>query len=160
MKIVITLLFVLFSGSSYSSETYKSINFKEATIAIPAKWNFAEEEDCLFIWKGQFQSVSYLRVCRGMSSGESDYFTVNDNGVWEAITDGVPILADVFVTTKYTGMSAIVSCKYNDDAGYHTGKCFQAEIELPTHINFTFAGVGESSLFKDYKEAYLSFKIK
>lgn len=157
---MIIFIFVFFSGTSYSSETYKSINFKDATIAIPVKWNFKEKEDCLFIWKEQVQLANYLRVCRGTSSGESDYFTMNDDGVWEAITEGVPILADVSVTTKYTGMSAIVSCKYKDDAGYHTDECFQAEIELPTHIKFIFTGRGDSSLFKNYKETYLSFKIK
>lgn len=160
MKVVIILLFIPFPGLGYGSESYKSVAFKDAVIAIHAKWNFKEKENCLLIRKDVVQSDSYLKVCRETSSGESDYFTMNDDKVWEAITDGVPILADVNITKEFTGMSAIFSCKYKDDAGYHTDKCFQAEIILPTHINFIFSGRGDTSLFKDYKESYLSFKIK
>lgn len=69
-------------------------------------------------------------------------------------------MTDVIVTSKFTGMSAIVSCKYQDDAGYHTEQCFQAEINLPQKTNFIFIGRGDSSLFKDYKRVYLSFKVK
>ncbi|ROR07578.1 hypothetical protein [Erwinia sp. JUb26] len=160
MKVMIIFLLILFSGSSYSRESYQSIDLKDAYIAIPTKWNVKEKEGCLFVSKGNMQSTSYLKVCRGNSSSESDYFTMNDDGVWEAITDGVAVLADVNVTTEYTGMSAIVLCKYKDSAGYHTDKCFQAEVDLPSHINFIFTGKGDSSLFNDYKESYLSFKIK
>lgn len=160
MRVITILLFILFSGLCYGSESFKSIVFKDAVIVIPAKWNFKEKENCLLIRKDIVQSANYLKICRETSSGENDYFTMNDDKVWEAITDGVPILADVNVTKEFTGMSAIVSCKYKDDAGYHTDKCFQAEIDLPTHINFIFSGRGDPSLFKDYKESYLSFKIK
>ncbi|WP_235956008.1 hypothetical protein [Rouxiella aceris] len=160
MKAMAIFLFVFFPCSGYSRESYKSIIFKDSTITIPAKWNFKEKENCLFVRDELAQSGRYLKICRETSSGESDYFTMNDDGVWEAITDGAPILADINVTTEFTGVSAIVSCKYKDEAGYHTDKCFQAEIDLPNHINFIFSGRGDPSLFKDYKESYLSFKIK
>lgn len=160
MKSMVILFFILFSGLGYGNESYRSITLEDAVITIPDKWDVKEKENCLFIRKDLVQSDSYLKVCRETSNGESDYFTMNDDNVWEAITDGIPILADVNVTKDFTGMSAIVSCKYKDDAGYHTDKCFQAEIDLPTHINFIFSGRGDPSLFKDYKESYLSFKIK
>jgi hypothetical protein len=160
MKAIVAFYFILFCELGYSGEIYKLIVFKDSTITIPVKWNFKEKENCLFVGKELVQSASYLKVCKETSSGKSDYFTMNDDGVWEAITDGVPILADVNITNEFTGMSAIVSCKYKDDAGYHTDKCFQAEIDLPTHITFIFSGRGDPSLFKDYKESYLSFKIK
>ena len=159
MKLLMIFLLV-FWGSNHDSEIHKSIDFKDVTIVIPAEWSVKEKEDCLFVWKGKVQPVSYLRMCRVISSGESDYFTMNDDKIWEAITNGIPVLTDVSVTTEYTGMSAIVLCKYKDNAGYHTDKCFQAEIELPTNIKFIFVGRGDSSFFKSYKKIYLSFKIK
>lgn len=76
------------------------------------------------------------------------------------MTDGIPVLAELNITSKFTGMSAIVSCKYKDDEGYHTEHCFQAEINLPQKINFIFTGRGDLNLFKDYKKVYLSFDVK
>jgi len=76
------------------------------------------------------------------------------------VTDGVPVLADVNVTPKFTGMSAIVSCKYKDDAGYHSEQCFQAEINLHQKISFIFTSNGDSELFESYKDVYLSFRVK
>ncbi|MIG41079.1 hypothetical protein AHW95_24390, partial [Salmonella enterica subsp. enterica] len=63
-------------------------------------------------------------------------------------------------TSKFTGMSAIVSCRIKDDTGYHAEQCFQAEIKLPGNMVFIFTGVGDSSLFNDYREIFLSFEIK
>ncbi|QCT22662.1 hypothetical protein FEM41_11395 [Jejubacter calystegiae] len=110
--------------------------------------------------KQRVNESDYLKVCKDTSSDESDYFTVNDDGEWEAVTDGVPVVADVNITSEFTAMSAIVSCKYKDDAGYHTDQCFQAEVNLPKKISYFFIGRGDSSLFNDYKKVYLSLKIK
>lgn len=150
----------LFASSSYSEGNYKSISLEEAVINIPAKWYVNRKNDCLFIRVEHVNAFDYLKLCRGSSIEESDYFKMDDDDKWEAITDGTPVFADVNVTSKFTGMSAIVSCKYKDDAGYHTEQCFQAEINLPQKINFIFTGRGDSSLFNDYKEVYLSFNIK
>lgn len=157
----ITLFFVcLFAGSCYCGENYKSVSLADAIINIPAKWNVSVKNDCLIIRSENVNASDYLKLCRTSSNGESDYFSLNDDGLWEAITEGIPVLAEVNVTSKFTGMSAIVSCKYKDDAGYHTDQCFQAEIKLPQKINFIFTGRGDSSLFKAYKSTYLSFKVK
>ena len=160
MKVILIFLLFLFAGTSYGNEDYKIISFKEAIINIPAKWKVNKKNDCLFISKKHVSASDYLKVCKYAPSDESYYFAINDDGKWEAVTDGIPVLADVNVTPKFTGMSAIVSCKYKDDAGYHTEQCFQAEIDLPINMVFIFTGRGDSSLFKDYKEVYLSFKIE
>jgi hypothetical protein len=136
------------------------VNFKNASIDIPAKWSAKEKGDCLLIRPKLQDAANYLEVCKNQSSDESYYFTMNDDGEWEAVTEGIPILADMNVTPKYKGMSATVSCKYKDNAGYHTEQCFQAEIDLPSHINFIFTGRGDSYLFNEYKKSYLSFKTK
>jgi len=85
---------------------------------------------------------------------------MNDGGEWEAVTEGIPVLADINVTPKFTGMSAVISCKSEDDAGYHSEQCFQAEIDLPKETNFIFTGRGDPYFFDYYKSIYLSFKIR
>lgn len=150
----------LFASSCYSGGNYKSTSLEEAAINIPAKWNVNKKNDCLIIRAEHVNTSDYLKLCRNSSSEESDYFTMNDDGKWEAVTDGIPVLADINVTSKFTGMSAVISCKYKDEAGYHSEQCFQAEINLPQKINFIFTGRGDSSLFKDYKNVYLSFNVK
>ncbi|HHE5700241.1 TPA: hypothetical protein ACPEY2_004193 [Citrobacter amalonaticus] len=160
MKVILMFFLCLLSNSSYSADTLKKINFSEASIDIPVKWNADKKNNCLFVTDGRKNISNYLTVCRSLDNGESDYFRMNEDGDWEAITEGVPVLADMNVTSKFTGMSAIISCKHKDDAGYHSEQCFQAEIDLPSHIRFIFAGQGDVSLFKYYKEVYLSFKVK
>ncbi|AAM86909.1 hypothetical protein LXP63_20630 [Yersinia pestis subsp. pestis] len=125
-----------------------------------------QKNDCLIMRAEHVNASDYLKLCRNSSSEESeeseesDYFTMNDRGEWEAVTDGIPVLADINVTSKFTGMSAVISCKYEDDAGYHSEQCFQAEINLPKKINFIFTGRGDPSLFNYYKSIYLSFKVR
>ncbi|ELJ5853399.1 hypothetical protein RS425_001759 [Enterobacter kobei] len=114
----------------------------------------------MFVKDKQVSASDYLKICRNLSSEEGDYFKANNDGEWEAVTDGIPILADVNVTPEFTGMSAIVSCKYKDDAGYHSEQCFQAEINLPQKISFIFTGNGDSKLFESYKAVYISFSVK
>lgn len=160
MKVILIFICLFFPGSVYSGEDYKLISFKEAIVKIPAKWYVNKKNNCLFIRKGHLGLSNHLKLCRDTLNEESYYFTMNDDGKWEAVTDGVPVLADVNVTSEFIGMSAIVACKYKDDAGYHTGQCYQAEIKLPQKITFIFTGIGDSPLFKDYKEVYLSFKVK
>lgn len=160
MKFILTFLLCLFPISSYSGENYKLVSFKGTTINIPIEWNVKEKDNCLFIKGERVKTSDSLQICRDISSDESNYFTMNDDGEWAAVSDGIPVLADVNTTSKFTGMSAIVSCKFKDDAGYHTEQCFQAEINLPLNISFIFIGRGDASLFKDYKEVYLSLKIK
>lgn len=145
--------------SSYSSD-YKLIHLRDASVRIPVKWSVKKNNNCLLIRNEQVKLLNLLKVCRVLSSEDSAYFTRNDDGEWEAVTDGIPVLADLNITSKFTGMSAIVSCKYKDDAGYHTEQCFQAEINLPQKINFIFTGRGDLNLFKDYKKVYLSFDVK
>lgn len=160
MIIITVFLLCLFSSSSYGGEDYNLVSFKGTAINIPAKWNVIEKDNCLFIKGERVKTSGSLKFCREISSNESDYFKINDNGEWEAVSDGIPVLADVNTTSKFTSMSAIVSCKFKDDAGYHTEQCFQAEINLPLNISFIFIGRGDASLFKDYKEVYLSLKVK
>ncbi|EHY8743562.1 hypothetical protein K4785_001082 [Salmonella enterica subsp. enterica serovar Krefeld] len=147
-------------SSTYGEENYKNIHFKNATINIPARWVAKKKDDCLLISKNHINLFSYLYVCTDVATNKNSFFTKNDDGEWEAVTDGVPVLADVNITPKFTGMSAIVSCRYKDDAGYHIDQCFQAAIVLPTKIMFVFIGRGDSSLFNNYKEIYRSFKVK
>ncbi|AJK15959.1 Uncharacterised protein [Yersinia pseudotuberculosis] len=151
---------ILFANSCYSGEEHKSTPLGEAAINIPVKWKVNKKNDCLIMRAEHVNASDYLKLCRNSSSEESDYFTMNDRGEWEAVTDGIPVLADINVTSKFTGMSAVISCKYEDDAGYHSEQCFQAEINLPKKINFIFTGRGDPSLFNYYKSIYLSFKVR
>ncbi|EIP3949554.1 hypothetical protein LSB85_001326 [Salmonella enterica] len=160
MKIILIFFLFLFTDTIYGDDGHKTIYLREGGINTPAKWNVNKENDCLFVGKPHINKDDRLKICRYISSEESNYFTTNESGEWEAITDGIPVLADVNTTPKFTGMNAIVSCKYKDDAGYHTGLCFQAEIHLPRNIVFIFTGRGDLSLFEDYKKVYFSFKIK
>ncbi|WP_313108899.1 hypothetical protein [Atlantibacter sp.] len=160
MKTILMVFLCLFMTPSYSKENYKTITFHEASISLPAKWSVSKKNDCMFVKDKQVSASDYLKICRDSSSEEGDYFKENDDGEWEAVTDGVPVLADVNVTPKFTGMSAIVSCKYKDDAGYHSEQCFQAEINLPLKITFIFTSSGNPKLFKNYKDVYLSFRVK
>lgn len=160
MKVILMFFLCLLSNSSYSAEALKKINFNEASIDIPVKWNADKKNNCLFVTDGNKNTSNYLTICRSLANGESDYFTMNENGDWEAITEGVPVLADMNITSEFTGMSAIVSCKHKDEAGYHSDQCFQAEINLPSHTRFIFSGQGNLSLFKDYKKTYLSFEVE
>ncbi|GAB2947128.1 hypothetical protein GCM10011328_41360 [Hafnia psychrotolerans] len=150
----------LFANSCYSREEYKSTSLEEAAINTPVKWKVNKKNGCLIIRAEHANASDYLKLCRNSFSEESDYFTMNDRGEWEAVTDGIPVLADINVTSKFTGMSAVISCKYEDDAGYHSEQCFQAEINLPKKINFIFTGRGDPSLFDYYKIIYLSFKVR
>jgi hypothetical protein len=160
MKNIMVFFLFFFSMSSYS-EDYKKISLKEGEFTIPANWIVNKNnKKCLIINQKNINAINHLKLCRTTYSEDGDYFTTNDDGEWEAVTDGIPVLADVSVTSQFTGMSAIVSCKHKDEAGYHTEQCFQAEINLPQKINFIFNGRGDSSLFEDYKRVYLSFKIK
>ncbi|HCJ1187834.1 TPA: hypothetical protein NQN94_004753, partial [Salmonella enterica] len=115
-------------SSTYGEENYKNIHFKNATINIPARWVANKKDDCLLISKNHINVFSYLYVCTDAATNKNSFFTKNDDGEWEAVTDGVPVLADVNITPKFIGMSAIVSCRYKDDAGYHIDQCFQAVI--------------------------------
>lgn len=57
-------------------------------------------------------------------------------------------------------MNAIVSCRFNDDSGYHVDQCFQAEITLPENHYIIFTGTGDSTFFMVYKNIYASLKVK
>lgn len=160
MKTILMIFLCLFMAPSYSKENYKAITFHEASISLPEKWSVSKKDDCMFVKDKKVSASDYLKICRESPSEEGDYFKMNDDGEWEAVTDGVPVLADVNVTPKFTGMSAIVSCKYKDDAGYHSEQCFQAEINLPQKISFVFTSNGDSESFKYYKGVYLSFRLK
>lgn len=91
---------------------------------------------------------------------EATFFTVNNEGRWEAVSEGIPISADINVTPKFVGMNAIVSCRFNDDSGYHVDQCFQAEITLPENHYIIFTGTGDSTFFMVYKNIYESLKVK
>jgi hypothetical protein len=158
-KIIIFFLFS-FTTPCFSEDHPKSTSLDEATINIPEKWNVKKNNNCLIIKAEHVYASDYLKLCRNVSNEESDYFTMNDNGKWEAVTDGIPVLANIKTSSKFTGMSAVVSCKYKDDTGYHSEQCFQAEIKLPQKVNFIFTGRGNPSLFSDYNKVYLSFMIK
>ncbi|MFS7223661.1 hypothetical protein [Rahnella inusitata] len=160
MKNIMILFLFLFANSCYSREEYKSTFLEEAAINIPVKWKVNKKNDCLIISDEHANSSDYLKLCRNSSSEKSDYFTMNDGGEWEAVTEGIPVLADINVTPKFTGMSAVISCKSEDDAGYHSEQCFQAEIDLPKETNFIFTGRGDPYFFDYYKSIYLSFKIR
>lgn len=98
----------MFSSSCYSLDSYKSISFEDTVINIPEKWNVNKKNDCLIIRAEHVNASDYLKLCRNSSSEESDYFTMNDDGEWEAVTDGIPVLADINVTSRLTGMSAVI----------------------------------------------------
>lgn len=155
-------MFFLFSftTSCFSEEHTKLTSLDEATISIPKKWNINKKNNCLIIKAMHVNPSDYLKLCKNISNEESNYFTMNDKGEWEAVTDGIPVLADINTTSKFTGMSAVVSCKYKDDAGYHSEQCFQAEIKSSEEVNFLFIGRGNPSLFNNYNKIYLSFILK
>jgi len=116
-----------FTTPCFSEGHPKSTSLDEATINIPEKWNVKKNNNCLIIKAEHVYASDYLKLCRNVSNEESDYFTMNDDGKWEAVTDGIPVLANINTSSKFTGMSAVVSCKYKDDAGYHSEQCFQGK---------------------------------
>ncbi|HDV3874463.1 TPA: hypothetical protein RH268_004728, partial [Escherichia coli] len=105
-------------------------------------------------------TTAYLKVCEYISRTGSDFFTVNNEGKWEAASEGIPVLADINITPEFVGMNAIVSCRINDDSGYHVDQCFQAEITFPENHFIIFTGTGDSALFMVYKNIYASLKVK
>ncbi|SUF58565.1 hypothetical protein [Salmonella enterica] len=160
MRFVLFFFLYLFVITAHGGGFYKNIYFKGVTLEIPARWTVDEKNNCLSIGQKHVNVSGHLNVCTYVATDKKYFFTMNDDGEWEAVTDGIPVLADVNVTPKFTGMSAIVACRYKDDTGYHIDQCFQAEVELPTNIMFVFIGVGDLSLFENYRKIYFSFNVK
>ncbi|WP_337264497.1 MULTISPECIES: hypothetical protein [unclassified Serratia (in: enterobacteria)] len=160
MKCFLILLSIFFIDYTYANQSYKDVLFKSATLSIPTKWKVKVENNCLSVNDPSAQGSGDFTVCKYISSEDSDYFIKNEDDKWEAMTEGVPVLADVNVISKLTGLSAIVECRYKDDAGYHVDQCFQAEIFLPKNAGFTFVGKGNPHFYDAYKKIYLSFKLK
>lgn len=160
MKYILTMLFVFSIGYSYGEENFKIISLNDVTLKIPTTWQVNRKKDCLYISKKHIEASAYLKVCKYISSEKSNFFFMNNDSIWEAVTEGIPVLAEINVTPKFIGMSAVVSCRINDRFGYHADQCFQAEINLPENRVFIFTGTGNSTLFKDYTDIYLSFKLK
>ncbi|MTH48549.1 hypothetical protein [Intestinirhabdus alba] len=162
MKFIIFIFFVFYTNYSYSDESRKIISFKEGSLSVPYKWFVEHEDNCIRLSKYAEDDSSYLTVCKYKSDEENEkenYFIINEDGKWEAVNDGIPVLADLNIRSNFTGKSAIVSCRYKDEAGYHIDECFQAEVDLPVNTFFVFTGRGSSSFFKEYKDIYLSFEI-
>lgn len=160
MRLIFIIFFCFFIENSYGSSHLKIISFNEVTFKVPVNWSITKSKDCLFIGKKHKNATVYLTVCKYISHTGSDFFAVNDEGQWEAISKGIPILADINVSQKIVGMNAIVSCRFNDDSGYHVDQCFQAEITLPENHFIIFTGTGDSTLFIVYKNIYASLKVK
>lgn len=152
--------FIIFIGCAHGDEGYKYIFFKGAELSIPSKWTVNEKNNCLNIKRHEVYNSEYFEICEYTSSEDSYLFVKNEDEKWEAVTEGTPILADVNIISKLIGLSAVVSCRYKDDAGYHIDQCFQAEIFLPKNKGFTFIGKGDLNSFDVYKKIYLSLKIK
>lgn len=108
------MIFILVSFSSclYAEGDYRSILFKEGKINISSDWRAINQNDCLHVGGEGVDESNYLKLCQYASSERTNYFFINDDGKWEAVTDGVPVLADINVSSTFTGMSATVSCRY------------------------------------------------
>ncbi|EQA0456404.1 hypothetical protein FZN09_23150 [Escherichia coli] len=119
-----------------------------------------KSKDCLSISKEHENTTTYLKICEYISRTGSEFFTVNNEGRWEAASEGIPVLANINITPNFVGMNAIVSCRINDNSGYHVDQCFQAEITLPENNFIIFTGTGDSALFMSYKNIYVSLKVK
>ncbi|HEL5977408.1 TPA: hypothetical protein UOS68_004543 [Escherichia coli] len=119
-----------------------------------------KSKDCLSISKEHENTTTYLKICEYISRTGSEFFTVNNEGRWEAASEGIPVLANINITPNFVGMNAIVSCRINDNSGYHVDQCFQAEITLPENNFIIFTGTGDSALFMAYKNIYVSLKVK
>lgn len=156
----IFIIFFFSSKNSYGSDHLKIISLNEVTFKVPVHWFITKIKDCLLISKENKNTTAYLKVCEYISRTGSDFFTVNNEGRWEAVSEGIPISADINVTPKFVGMNAIVSCRFNDDSGYHVDQCFQAEITLPENHYIIFTGTGDSTFFMVYKNIYESLKVK
>lgn len=160
MKAFFMLFFIFIIGCAHGNDRHRYVSFKGMELSIPPKWKVNEKNSCLNIKNPGGYNSDNFEICKYTSSEDGYLFIKNEDGNWEAVTEGTPILADVNVISKFTGLSAIVSCRYKDDAGYHIDQCFQAEILLPKNKGFTFTGKGNSNSFAIYKKIYLSFKIK
>lgn len=160
MRAIFIIFFCFFIGNSYGSDHLKIISLNEVTFKVPVSWFITKIKDCLFISKEYKNTTAYLKVCEYISSTGSDFFTMNNEGRWEAVSEGIPILADINIMEKFVGMNAIVSCRFNDDSGYHVDQCFQAEITLPENHYIIFTGTGDSTFFMVYKNIYASLKVK
>ncbi|WP_222840001.1 hypothetical protein [Escherichia marmotae] len=160
MRLTFIIFFCFFIEDSYGSDHLKIISFNEVTFEVPVNWFITKSKDCLSISKEYRNTTTYIKVCESISRTGSDFFTVNNEGRWEAASEGIPVLADINVTPEFVGMSAIVSCRINDDSGYHVDQCFQAEIALPENHFIIFTGTGNSTLFMIYKNIYASLKVK
>ncbi|MHA7846358.1 hypothetical protein [Serratia sp. D1N4] len=160
MRYFLILLSIFFIDYTYASQRYKDVLFNGATLSIPTELKANEENNCLNINDPSAQGSGNFTICKYISRKDSYYFIKNEDDKWEAMTEGVPVLADVNVISKLTGLSAIVACRYKDDAGYHVDQCFQAEILLPKKSGFTFMGKGDPHAFDVYKKIYSSFKLK
>ncbi|MFC0227875.1 hypothetical protein [Serratia aquatilis] len=156
----ILFIFVINIGCAHGEEGCGYIFFKGAELSIPPKWKVDEKNGCLNIKRHGSYDLESFEICKYTSSEGGYLFVRNEDDKWEAVTEGTPILADVNAISKFTGLSAIVSCRYKDDAGYHLEQCFQAEIFLPKNKGFTFIGKGDLNSFDIYKKIYLSLKIK
>lgn len=159
MKVILFLSLYLLVSTTYGGTETRKVSFEEAMLGIPSQWMNFERKGCLLIGERSVDTNDYLKICKYTSDNDKVYFSMNDDGEWEAVTEGAPVLADVNFTSKFKGMSAIVSCRIRDDAGYHSTQCFQAEIDLPENISYIFTGIGNSSFFEQYKKIYLSFNV-
>lgn len=160
MRSIFIIFFCFFIENSYGSDHLKIISLNEVTFEVPVNWFITKSKDCLSISKEHENTTTYLKICEYISRTGSEFFTVNNEGRWEAASEGIPVLANINITPNFVGMNAIVSCRINDNSGYHVDQCFQAEITLPENNFIIFTGTGDSALFMAYKNIYVSLKVK
>lgn len=98
MRTIFIISFCFFIGNSYGSDHLKIISLNEVTFKVPVQWFITKIKDCLFISKEYKNTTAYLKVCEYMSRTGSDFFTVNNEGRWEAVSEGIPILAQGKIT--------------------------------------------------------------
>ncbi|MFZ4215900.1 hypothetical protein ACOZB2_31635, partial [Pantoea endophytica] len=111
MKVILFLSLYLLVSTTYGGTETRKVSFEEAMLGIPGQWINFERKGCLLIGERSVDTNDYLKICKYTSDNDKVYFSMNDDGEWEAVTEGAPVLADVNFTSKFKGMSAIVSCR-------------------------------------------------
>ncbi|VEA07118.1 Uncharacterised protein [Salmonella enterica subsp. salamae] len=109
MNIILIFFLFLFTDTTYGDDGHKTIYLREGGINTPAKWNVNKENDCLFVGKPHINKDDRLKICRYISSEESNYFTTNESGEWEAITGW---------------HSGISGCEYHTEIYWYERNCF------------------------------------